>query len=341
MLEAALAFAPLLEGWLRRVPCWRTLVSRPFVYAVTRGSLLSTDRLMTFYERLQARYLERTSGERVSYLGTAPRRLFGPVGPPSLDGPIGADGTAALVQTAELALDLPPLRALLRDALHAAPGVEALYGHGVEEVRRTGSGFVVRGLNGDGERWSRASELLVNCLWDGRLAVDAQLGIRSDRPWVYRLKYRVMGDLPAELGEVPSMTLVLGPYGDLVRYGSGPAYLSWYPACKRGWSSGLEIPPEWQAACDGRVAAVGARQVARETLGGLSPYLPGIENTRVRLVDAGVIFSWGASDIDDPGSELHRRHEIGVSAHDGYFSIDTGKLTSAPLFAQRLVQALQ
>jgi hypothetical protein len=60
-------------------------------------------------------------------------------------------------------------------------------------------------------------------------------------------------------------------------------------------------------------------------------------------VDAGVIFSWGEShiDVDDPGSELHQRHAIGVHAHDGYFSIDTGKFTCAPLFASHLLDALE
>jgi hypothetical protein len=49
-----------------------------------------------------------------------------------------------------------------------------------------------------------------------------------------------------------------------------------------------------------------------------------------------VIVCWGATDIDDPSSELHRRRDIGVHDHDGYFSIDTGKLTCAPLFATEL-----
>jgi hypothetical protein len=49
-----------------------------------------------------------------------------------------------------------------------------------------------------------------------------------------------------------------------------------------------------------------------------------------------VIFAWGDRDIDDHASELHSRDAVGVHDHDGYYSIDTGKLTTAPLFAQRL-----
>ena len=49
-------------------------------------------------------------------------------------------------------------------------------------------------------------------------------------------------------------------------------------------------------------------------------------------VDAGVIFAWGATDISDRDSELHRR-DAGVESIDGYHSVNTGKLTTAPLFA--------
>ena len=48
---------------------------------------------------------------------------------------------------------------------------------------------------------------------------------------------------------------------------------------------------------------------------------------------SGAVFAWGSSDIDDPGSYLHRRYEIGVHSHGRYHSIDTSKYTTAPLFA--------
>ena len=56
---------------------------------------------------------------------------------------------------------------------------------------------------------------------------------------------------------------------------------------------------------------------------------------------AGIIFCWGATDIDDPESELHSRHAAGVYAHDGYFSVNTGKFTTAPLFADQLLDMVQ
>jgi hypothetical protein len=51
-------------------------------------------------------------------------------------------------------------------------------------------------------------------------------------------------------------------------------------------------------------------------------------------VKGGVIVAWGETDIYDPASELHRRYEIGVTSCGRFHSVDPGKLTMAPLFAE-------
>jgi hypothetical protein len=149
-----------------------------------------------------------------------------------------------------------------------------------------------------------------------------------------------MGTLPGRLAGMPSFTEVLGPYGDIVVYPAARTYLSWYPALMRGWSAELTTPPAWENACNGQVEGPQAAELAQAALAGLEHVVPGIRDCRIDLVDAGIIFSWGTSDIDDPDSELHRRHDVGVQSHDGYFSIDTGKFTCAPLFAQQLLERI-
>ena len=52
-------------------------------------------------------------------------------------------------------------------------------------------------------------------------------------------------------------------------------------------------------------------------------------------VKGGIIVAWGATDIDDPKSELHRRFEIGVTSAGRYHAANPGKLTMAPYFAER------
>jgi hypothetical protein len=47
----------------------------------------------------------------------------------------------------------------------------------------------------------------------------------------------------------------------------------------------------------------------------------------------GVIFAIGSSDIEDPASRLHHRDQIGIVSSGCYHSIDPGKLTLVPYFA--------
>ena len=64
--------------------------------------------------------------------------------------------------------------------------------------------------------------------------------------------------------------------------------------------------------------------------------LRGLDPSRLpeALVKGGTIVAWGKTDIYDPASELHRRFEIGVTSEGKFHSIDPGKLTMAPYFAE-------
>lgn len=340
MLDGALSFAPLLEAWAARPVPWPKLRSRPFTYAIVHESMLSVDRLKERYAALQSAYEERCRAQAVSYLGAHPKHLWCESGGPDRWRVPASDAVAHVIETEEVSLDTHALRTFLAEVLAGADGVETRYGHEVRTLSRGGGGFVVEGTRPDGGRFRVESGILVNCLWDQRLRFDEQLGIAPPRPWVHRLKFRVRARLPAALEGLPSLTFVLGPYGDIVTRDDGAINLSWYPACRRGWSTGLAPPAEWDAICAGRTDAATAQSVACDTLAGFDRMVPGIRTAEVTDVQGGVIFSWGESDIDDPASALHARHAIGVADHDGYFSINTGKFTMAPLFARQLADRL-
>ncbi len=91
---------------------------------------------------------------------------------------------------------------------------------------------------------------MVNALWDGRLAVDAASGVAPERRWLYRLKHYVRVRAPSVARAIPSTTVVLGPYGDVVSYGNGEVYLSWYPAGMLATSSEIVRPP-WRLSTAG------------------------------------------------------------------------------------------
>src|SRR5207244_10704176 len=127
----------------------------------------------------------------------------------------------------------------------------------------------------DRSSWSVAAYIVVNCLWVGRLQVDRSVGLLPDRPCVHRLKYRLVGRLPERLNDLPSMTFVLGPYGDIVTYPSGQTYLSSYPDCVASCSTAMAPPPAWQGPCRGEVPPKLAASIARDVLAALDEILPG------------------------------------------------------------------
>jgi glycerol-3-phosphate dehydrogenase len=337
MLEAALLFSELINRWCGRPLPWSTLRSRPFSYVVHRDSMCSTDVLFDRYDKLQA---ELENFEDADYVGMKPERLWRPAPHGVTQYSLNGEVVASVADTVEVALDTARLRHEVRTALHEHPFIETRYQHTVRDARRTRGGFAVDGTRSDGSAWRAAAPIVVNCLWENRFALDAQLGIAAEHPWVLRLKYRVLGELPAELYELPSMTFVLGRFGDIVVNPGQPTYLSWYPSCLAGWETAAP-PAEWSAPCSGHDPGPAAAARARDAVAGLTDMLPALAGFKIQTVDAGIIAAWGTTDIDDPNSALHERHEIGVHQHDGWFSIDTGKLTTAPLFAQQLVDLVE
>jgi hypothetical protein len=94
-------------------------------------------------------------------------------------------------------------------------------------------------------------------------------------------------------------------------------------------------PPGWPRELDRETA----NEIRRSIVSGLSGVVPAVESLdRAGLesceVKGGAIFAWGATDISDPASELHARSDVGARSYGRYHSIDTGKLTLAPLFAK-------
>ena len=75
------------------------------------------------------------------------------------------------------------------------------------------------------------------------------------------------------------------------------------------------------------------------TVHALSAIVPSLrelnaESLPEACVKGGVIVAWGRTDIYDSASELHRRYEIGVTSVGHFHSVDPGKLTMVPYFAE-------
>jgi len=325
MARGAAVFAPLMRRWLGSV--FDTLpVSTPFNYAVHRASLLSP-------AELEDRY--RSISQSV-------RRLIGHSGYFGVDDPhhvarqteddhdFGPE-VDAVFTTREVAVDPGALGDLVSATVADAEGIRVFTDTRVTSVDVSNSRLVGTGPGNVIIEFGPYDHI-VNCSWGGRPALDITAGLLAERPWTFRMKYffRPSGNGATKL---PSTTVVLGPFGDVVDYGSGRYYLSWYPIGRMGWSGDL-VPPDWPTRPDTATAA----DIASATVEALAAVVPGVAVFAAAAraapdVRGGVIFSWGNTDVEDRDSEFHRRSDVGLRSLDSYHSVDTGKSTTAPLFA--------
>ncbi len=331
-LEGALTFRRIVSRWLGGRDAWMVR-STPFDYLVARDSVLPAAALSAHYDALGRHCRERLAEDpSLDYLGERPAELARPASSGEVAARYGPDRVDGAFRTAERAIDPDVLADALRGAIIRAEPLTFLPSRRVRTIERTRGGFAVSG-DGPMGPWTLHAAQVVNATWERRPALDRQLGIDPPAGLLHRLKYRVIARLPESLHGAPSVTIVLGRYGDVVVRPDGTAYLSWYPAGLRGWSTEVEPPRAWDAGCRGESEPEAARAVGAAILAALDDWYPGIGAASAQQVDAGAIVAIGRSDVDDPGSGLHDRSRIGVTSAGGYHSVDPGKLTTAPRFA--------
>lgn len=333
MMTGALAFAPFLARHLGIAPAdWATSI--PAAYAVHRASQHSPAEVEAYFASVHAMILEASQQGAGAYFGRdlslAPR----PWSASEIDAAFDPSQVTAVFDSPEVAIDPVDLAQKLTAAVKAQPRITFWLETEVLGAAEDVSGIRVRLKTPQGEREARF-EQVVNALWESRLAIDRTLGIHPGRPWLYRLKYGVGFKWPDPLPRPPSTTFISGPFGEVVSYPDATTYLTWYPACVTEMSREV-APPFWRS----HPPEPERSRIADATVGAIARIVRAIAPIEGRdlegmWVKGGPIVAWGKTDIDDPRSELHNRYDIGVHAHGRYFSIDPGKLTMAPYFAER------
>jgi glycine/D-amino acid oxidase-like deaminating enzyme len=332
MMTGALAFAPFLERHLGK-PARSFLVSGPAIYVVHRDSQVSADDCCSYLKTVHALVNEAAGRRCDAYFG---RELSAPLRPLSAaekEEAFDPHIALAAVASPEIAINPVALALGLRDCVTAHPHIEVRCNRNVTGAKDERNCMLVLSDGPEGAAADRFDHV-VNALWEGRLALNESLGHKANRPWLHRLKYGVSFRLPANVTPPPSATFVLGPFGEVVTYGDGQIYLTWYPECLQAISAEL-TPPTWETypqeplrsrIIDGTLRALAA----------IVPALRPLDADRLpeATVKGGAIVAWGKTDIYDPASELHRRFEIGVTSEGRFHSVDPGKLTMAPHFAE-------
>jgi hypothetical protein len=224
-------------------------------------------------------------------------------------------------------------------AIEDNPSITAYTKHGAEHVDRHFQSFEISGMNADGP-WKRNADIVVNCLWEGKAQIDRALKMNHVDEWITRVKYGFVFDSTPALEDLPSLIITHGPFGDIVNFPSGKhIYITWYPACLVFIGHVEKLPTEWEEACEGNHTDK-AEEALAQSVSILSRFVPQLRFLKLKQMMAGTIMGKGKTDISDRESGLHKRHGIGVESEDGYYSIFTGKYTSAPANAMELYSLL-
>jgi glycine/D-amino acid oxidase-like deaminating enzyme len=331
MMAGALAFAPFLERFLGQA-AQPFSVSVPATYVVHRDSQRSSEAVCAYLNTVHALINEAAEGRNQAYFGKDLCAALRPWSTAEKEAEFDPTIALAAFSTPEIAINPVALARTLRECIAAHPLIEVHCGTTIVGAEAERDGIRVLGEGRDGPSRDRFDHV-VNALWDGRLGLNEALGFRANRSWLHRLKYGVSFRLPSDVKPPPTTTFVLGPFGEVVTYGDGLIYLTWYPECLQGISTDV-TPPDWATYPSEPLRS----RILTGTLRALSAIMPSLRNLDEEslpeaCVKGGLIVAWGKTDIYDPESELHCRSEIGVTSAGRYHSVDPGKLTMVPFFA--------
>ncbi len=329
LARGALTFDRAVRRWLE-CEIDDVGLSTPHYYAVHRDSMLQPKAVLAHFARVTALVREIGQAESRTYLGQ-PAASVGFDLEEQGDIYDPADITA-VIRTDERAVDVKRMAALLRARVCTERRISFHPCTEVVEARRS-NGAIEVSLSCDGAGWWRCYRQVVNCLWDGKLAIDSTMGFLPGYRTLHRLKFGVSVLLREPLPAIPSATFVVGPFGDIVQIDERRFYFSWYPVARRGISRAL-TPPDWPRDLYG----ADATRMIEETLEAFARLVTPVRHLHPDMfedvtVSGGVVVAAGESDIDDPRSQLHGRTSVGIRSRGGYHSVDTGKYTLAPMYA--------
>ena len=322
MQRGALTFAPLVEQAIGEEVDWAAISTAPFDYLVMPESLVTPEQLSRRYRRINQLFTRLSTELPFGYLGT---RIDHVIDPRPFRDP--QTGFPAFV-TGERAVDPLALGRIVVDAVEQA-GIEVRTGTRITRIGPDGPGAELEATTPEGAARFRA-DAVINCTWadQGKLLPTGAAPERN-----FRIKCAVR---LAPIADARTVTLVLGPFGDVVAHGDY-TYASWYPEARLTNEFGV-VPSRHS---DELLAAVASRSdVARRQLAALAEIglLPA--DAEVLQAVGAVIVGHGRRDIHRRTSALHRRDEFGARVDGAVVTPLNFKLTTAPAAAEFAVSAI-
>ena len=331
MVKTALVFERLLVRWfgseVSKVPR-----SSLFNYTVHRGGLLNGDEYEAHAKKV-GEIIRETYKKGDTYFGVdlleMPRRLSSKY----LSSNYDTDNIVAAFGTNEISIDPEAIAKIIRKNVTNIPKVKVRLNSEVSEIRLQGSKYKLKILTPNSKPHEELFEYVVNASGRNLLRLDSFAGLKLPKDPLFRLKY-LLRTKTKEV-DIPSTSVVLGMFGEVVSF-ENYMTLAWYPAGRLEWYQGV-APHRAEPILKEEPAA---SELKAEIVKGLSTIVPKLRNKQFNNSElkGNWIYAPGTSDVNNPKSNLHKRTDIGIKQKGNYFSIDPGKYTTAPYFADELAK---
>jgi glycerol-3-phosphate dehydrogenase len=233
MIQGALTFADILKRLTGHDP-ESFVISQPFHYYVSEETMMGLDAIHEHFQSIEDRVMTMMRDSDYRYLDQTYDRLFERNSDKVHQSLFSPDTTLGSFRTEERSVSPAAVSNIVARSVLAESRINFIPNTLVKCVHRLADGGVKV------ETWCRRKTMavkypcVVNCLWDGRWAVDRSAGVEDPGPWIMRFKGGINIYAPYALAHsIPSTTGIVGLFGDVVNYDNGKYYVSWYPKCKR------------------------------------------------------------------------------------------------------------
>jgi glycine/D-amino acid oxidase-like deaminating enzyme len=333
LIPGGLAFADVVERLLDR-DIGEFATTDDDLFLVHRKSVVDDAAYATYAERTASLIRNFASQPGAGkYFADMRRAHARKLTPSELADVTACDEVTAGFAVPERSVSTLAVADLLKAAVLSEPCIEVRLGAWVTSVRKRDDGLLDVVCDGDQPDGLDAFDVVVNGLWESRIAVDATVGIHPPAPWTHRFRATVYGRCPN--ASFRSAVICTGPFGGVNRYGDGRVYLSWYEAELLAEGTRLQ-PPRSKARLGKRRKATVAAATIRE----LTRFFPGVADITDFEVHGGWVYAVGTGSLADRASTLHQRDRFGVVRDGGYISVDTAKYSLAPWIGARVAEMI-
>ncbi len=246
----------------------------------------------------------------LTYLGERPPKIL--IGETEIPKAVNASYVAAAYESVEVCILSNKLRDIVRQTLREQ-GVAMVFNRTIQDVKRNDKEDEkkygkLRVISDLGEH---DYDVVVNCLWENRAKIDRQMGLgNNEKDESYRVKANVsLTNLPKLHGNIPSVSVMNGPFGDFVRYGpDDKIYFAWHPMSPTVITHYLtEAEEHFHQHVISDFSPGFEKHIIEGHRNAFEQLFPGFDSSFFNdgIVGTGYVVANGLTDIGDPKSGLH------------------------------------